>query len=240
MPSALPHDAAPAVAADEICRAPDLLGSVRLLDGRDVDAVGVLFVAARRASRTACRYSAACCTCANRKRSTCIWLPRWMGSAAWSVFAAAATPASTSSAEGIAQARELGAVEAGEIGDVGRMIGRQSKPAHLGRDSQPAIVLHGARALRAAARMPACRRLGIEQHRLHADAGRGTAPASCPTGPPPTMATEVVLDFELRHGCVQLRALRWARAARVTPLYRMAALTEQARAAYQHYNFVVI
>src|SRR5690606_32154619 len=48
---------------------------------------------------------------------------------------------------GLAQAGQFVRAQAGEVGHVGGVVGRQAQRAYLCRDAQPAVVLHGARAV---------------------------------------------------------------------------------------------
>jgi hypothetical protein len=48
------------------------------------------------------------------------------------------------------------------------MIGGHAERAHAAGDAEPAVMLHGARALRASFRMPARRFLGIEKNATYA------------------------------------------------------------------------
>ncbi len=60
------------------------------------------------------------------------------------------------------EARELEAGEAREIADIGRMIGGQPEAPQRGRNAEPPVMLHRARVLRRALRVPARRHVAVE------------------------------------------------------------------------------
>ena len=66
-------------------------------------------------------------------------------------------------------ARELPAVEARVVDDVGREPRGQAEPAQLRRDAEPAVVLHGAGIVGATLRMPSRPRLAFHDHRARAE-----------------------------------------------------------------------
>ena len=162
------HEAAPAVAAGKILRAPGFarappVGSASTVTPSSSSCEPVTVQPKRMVMFGRVR------ACSSRNASTYIWLARSSGSGIWSVAADCGDRAPLVVLRRHRAGVQAPSRSAGVVAHVGRPLRRQAEGADLRRDAEPPVMLHGARVVR---RCPsdggAPRASLLKTHRAHA------------------------------------------------------------------------